>query len=118
MAKIPVRFSGPLQANIHNLDSKLNGRMIAIMNYQKQRSIKDMKLNAPWTDRTSNARNGLNGEVVVVPKKSWALVLYHQVPYGIWLELANGKKYAVIIPQIQKASAGLERLLDKLLGVN
>jgi hypothetical protein len=58
-----------------------------------------MKTNAPWTDRTGNARNGLaaqpydEGDAV-------GIVLYHQVSYGIWLEVRWGGRYAIINPTI------------------
>src|SRR5690348_580173 len=54
-----------------------------------------MKQRAPWTDRTTNARNGLfcdaeftGGQVVVV--------FGHSVTYGKYLELAHGHKYAIL----------------------
>ena len=59
-----------------------------------------MKDNAPWTDRTGNARNGLaatsgaEGDLHV-------LVLYGQVPYQIYLELKNSGEYAIIWPTVQ-----------------
>ena len=76
-----------------------------------------MKLNAPWSDQTGNARNGLaarayrdNDEV--------GIVLFHQVPYGIWLETRFGGKYAIIEPTIEAMSptvmASFERILDRL----
>lgn len=57
------------------------------------------KMNAPWQDQTTNARNGLaarafeEGSAVVI-------MLYHQVPYGIWLEVRFGGKNAIIQPTL------------------
>lgn len=76
-----------------------------------------MKINAPWTDRTSNARNGLaaraydeNDEV--------GIVLFHQVDYGIWLETRFGGRYAIIDPTIEvmgpKVMARYNRLLERI----
>lgn len=53
------------------------------------------KTNARWTDRTSNARQRLQGSI------RWegdALIaaIRHNVDYGIWLELCNEKKYAIL----------------------
>jgi hypothetical protein len=59
-----------------------------------------MKSNAKWTDRTGNARNGL-GAKSVVNKNQVAIVLYHSVPYGIWLEVRWDGKYAVINPAVE-----------------
>lgn len=58
-----------------------------------------MKQNAPWTDRTGNARQTLWAEAfdfadVVV------LAFGHGVSYGVFLELANAGRYAVITPAL------------------
>lgn len=55
---------------------------------------------APWSDRTGAARDGLVasvyndfGEIV--------LELAHSVDYGIWLELIQGGRFAVIMPTLE-----------------
>ena len=55
------------------------------------------KENAPWTDRTGHARQGLHGGVDVDDTK-FVLYLSHGVEYGIWLEIAHGGNYAIIKP--------------------
>lgn len=62
------------------------------------------KANAPWTDRTGNARNGLdvdvyhsNGEVV--------LDLFHTVDYGQWLETIQSGDLAIIMPTLERFAA-------------
>lgn len=76
-----------------------------------------MKLNAPWTDQTGNARNGLAARAYR-DKDEIGIVLYHQVSYGIWLETRFGGKYAIIEPTIQamspKVMARYERILDRI----
>ena len=75
------------------------------------------KINAPWTDQTGNARNGLAARAYR-EKDEIGIVLYHQVPYGIWLETRFGGRYAIIEPTIQAMSpevmAAFERILDRL----
>jgi hypothetical protein len=58
-----------------------------------------MKLNAPWTDRTSNARNGL-GAVVFKQGSKWVLNLFGRASYQIYLEKSNSGRYAIIGPTI------------------
>jgi hypothetical protein len=76
-----------------------------------------MKINAPWTDQTGNARNGLAARAYR-DKDEIGIVLYHQVTYGIWLETRFGGKYAIIEPTIQamspKIMARYERILDRI----
>lgn len=57
---------------------------------------------APWTDRTSAARNGLKAFVEVEKGKILG-ILATRAPYGIWLEIANGGKYKIIRPSLNVA---------------
>ena len=63
-----------------------------------------MKADAPWTDRTGNARQGLSGDAERVGT-SIVLTLFHVMDYGIWLEVAHAGNYAVIMPTIQANAA-------------
>lgn len=58
------------------------------------------KRNRPWTDRTSRARQGLTG-FVTQTKTGWRINIAQTVDYGIWLELANEKKYAILEPTVR-----------------
>lgn len=84
------------------------GRIATIM----QNSAKQ---NAPWTDRTGNARSGIfataeqdlaRGMVVIYLSHSAAL------DYGVWLELANGGRYGVIMQTIEAHLPELKAMLD------
>jgi hypothetical protein len=56
--------------------------------------------NAPWTDRTGDARSGLYAEVYEEFGEI-VLELGHSVDYGIWLELKDNGKYAIIMPTLE-----------------
>ena len=60
-----------------------------------------MKANAPWTDRTGNARQTLNTEVMDLTSEI-AIVLAHGVDYGVYLELAHGGQYEIIGPALDE----------------
>lgn len=72
----------------------LSGNRVA-----KQRA-KDMeewaKEHAPWTDRTGEARRTLAATVAESPGVIGEITIAHGVPYGVWLEIANGGRYAII----------------------
>lgn len=76
-----------------------------------------MKVNAPWTDRTGNARNGLAARAYEAGDEV-GIVLYHQVSYGIWLEVRWSGRYAIINPTIDvmgpKVMQSFEGLLDRI----
>jgi len=61
----------------------------------------EAKANAPWTDRTGQARQGLRGFVEDLSATSVALYLSHQKEYGIYLELAYQARYAIIMPTLE-----------------
>lgn len=58
------------------------------------------KQNAPWTDRTARARQSLTG-YVEKELDGYKLILSHGVDYGLWLELANEKNYAIVEPTVR-----------------
>lgn len=76
-----------------------------------------MKRNRKWTDRTGSAKARLSASVDEV-SNGFLIALAHGVEYGIWLELANEKQYAIIQPTILSQSGevmeGFEGLLNKL----
>lgn len=77
------------------------------------------KQNAPWTDRSGNARAGLHAKASPINGgQSFELLLAHSVFYGIFLESRFSGKYAIIMPTInwvgqlliQRIAAGLDKL--------
>lgn len=60
-----------------------------------------MRFNALWTDRTGNARAGLRAVHESDPMVRHELVLFHTMPYGIWLEVRFSGKYAIIAPTLE-----------------
>lgn len=105
---------GGLRSNLRNGPKKLMEAAIITA----QRSAPDvenyMKTNAPWTDQTGNARNGLTarpfqeGETV-------GIVLSHSVPYGIYLEAKWSGRYAIIQPTIDAMGPVVMRRYERLM---
>lgn len=79
-----------------------------------------MKHNAPWQDRTTNARNGLFAKASKGTKNLFRIVLAHTVDYGIYLEegTRNMHPYPVIQPALHlfapRVIDTLTRILDRL----
>lgn len=76
------------------------------------------RANAPWTDRTGNARTGLFGTAERdIAQKVVTIFLSHSpvIDYGIWLELSNGSSFAIIMRTIESHLPGLRADLDALL---
>ena len=61
-----------------------------------------LRANAPWQDRTGNARRGLRAVPVDMRQDAAALLLIHSVRYGAALELRHAGRYAVISPTLAR----------------
>ena len=59
-----------------------------------------MKINRPWKDHTVRARQGLSGTHERTAETEWTITLSHSVSYGVFLELAHEKRFAIIQPTI------------------
>jgi len=73
------------------------------------------KVNARWTDRTGNARQGIKGESMWVDTTKITIALSYSVDYGIWLELAMEKKYAILEEAIEQNKDELIEAYKRLM---
>ena len=103
-----------------NLEQYLVKSLAAIDMYSKTAAASletYAKRNRPWTDRTNRARQGLTGSNEMTAT-SVRVVLAHTVDYGLWLELAHEKKYAIVEPTVRLKSNeivnGMNLLLDRI----
>ena len=101
-ASFSMHWEGDLtEQRVQQIGPRIKRAMVAAANRTAPQAESYMRSNAPWTDRTGNARNGLRAQVVV-DTNSVAIVLHHSVPYGIWLEVRWSGRYAIIEPTIQQ----------------
>ena len=70
------------------------------LNYFAPQIEADMKQKASWTDQSANARQTLAAFVHRTPDM---VILYakQHMWYGIFLELKNGGRYAIVMPTLQ-----------------
>lgn len=92
--------AGTVAKNLIKTESKA---ILAIKMYA-QTSVKkmegDAKSQARWTDRTGHARQRLIG-YVTDEFEGVRLNLAHGVDYGLWLEVANEKRFAIVEPIVR-----------------
>lgn len=91
-------------------------RVFAEQGAMKLRS--NAQRNAKWTDRTGSARQRLNSYVSATGN-GYRITLAHGVDYGIWLELAHEKRFAIIPQTINYVGTfeimpAFERFLERL----
>lgn len=102
------------------METKLLRAVYATMKYWDGPAERHMKHNAPWKDRTTNARNGLFAIAQKVSRTVFNIVLGHSVDYGVYLEegTENMRAYPIIRPTIAlygpKVVGTLTKILDRL----
>lgn len=92
----------------------LSGRRIAHEQAAEMEAY--AKQNAPWQDRTGAARAGLTATVEETGQIG-TIVLSHGVPHGIWLEVANGGRFAIIAPTIDLFGGRVMRSLQNMINL-
>lgn len=108
-------------SELHDALEKLPERLEeALMGYGKTSAKKLRTLavkNRPWTDHTAHARQRLHGEVERY-NTGIRIILAHGVEYGVYLEFAHEKRYAVIYPILQREAGnvmqGLQNLFERI----
>lgn len=74
-----------------------------------------MKTNAPWVDRTGNARQSLCAEVEQIVMGA-RIALDYGVSYGVFLELGMQSEYAIIAPALDYWSPLIWKEVQKRMG--
>ena len=104
-----------LKKNLDKMSVKL-GAVILMYSATKASEIQaKMKINRPWTDRTGMAKALLNAKVSQPNNNTIRITLSHGVNYGIWLELAHEKNYAIIAPTIREEGPRIVEDLNNLM---
>lgn len=106
--------------SVEVMEKKLERAIFGVCKYWDAPVERHMKHNAPWTDRTTNARNGLEAEAAKLGGGVFAIILRHSVDYGRYLELGTRYMRArpIILPTIDlyapKVIKTLTKILDRL----
>ena len=104
---------------LKNLETMSKRAPVAVKMYAStaaKKLEKDAKQRAPWTDRTGQARQRLNAFVTEISPGICVITIAHGVDYGVFLELAHEKRFATIMPTIQRLSPEIMRGLKVLIG--
>ena len=108
-----LTWSGDMTDKINQFGPKMKRAMVTGAKYIEPQAVEHMKNNAPWTDRTANARNGLSAQTEV-GRNSVTIYLFHTVPYGPWLEVRWSGKFQIINPTVELFAPKLVELVAKL----
>lgn len=108
-------ISNPIPERMAALQIGMAKAVESVMQYNANDAQNFARANAPWTDRTGNARQGLFAKNFKRGKLSHTIVIWHSVPYGIWLELANDRKYKIIEPTWLRTGRNVMADLQKVM---
>lgn len=114
MPRASVKWTNTLGKGLKVGDKSLQAAVWTVMQRGAIEGQNHMRTNAPWTDRTGNARQGLFGRAYRNGVSGYVIVYYGTVPYQIWLEVANSGKYKIINPTLQVMGP---RVMANLQGV-
>jgi hypothetical protein len=104
----------PLLKGITVLDERTDRGVAGVVEYWDSRIESHMKINAPWKDRTGNARIGLFAKAGHERGQRHWIDLGHRVPYGIWLEIRWEGRYAIVFPTLIMFGPRIMKTLNKL----
>lgn len=109
-------FSEQLKHNMVNFERRIFAVLYAYSQESGKKMMDYAKKNAKWTDRSGDARRGLNYQVER-NDDNFKIYVCQGVHYGKWLELISGKKWAILWPTIQamspKVISGMNKLIEK-----
>lgn len=104
-----------VERKLLNLESKAD---IAIKMYAQQGATKFenyAKINKRWIDRTGHARQRLVGYVEKL-SQSVRIYIAHGVDYGIYLELAHEKRFAILQETVNNNSKEILEGYTNMIG--
>lgn len=113
-----IKFNdSELNRGIDEFDVKLQAALGMYCETAAKKLETKAKVERPWTDRTGDARKRLVGTSEMEGTRGH-IVLAQGVEYGIWLELAHEKQYAIVEPTIRQSGnevlTGLEHFIERL----
>ena len=102
---------------LEQMQAKTRASLQIIADTAAKSMEKYAKTNARWTDRTGNARQRLKGSTRW-EQEALIAAISHNVDYGMWLELCNEKKYAILEEALDSQAQNLldayQRFLEQL----
>lgn len=114
MAK-PLIDYDTLTPSLKRLLPRVDAAVDLVFDYAVATAETAMRTNAPWHDRTGNARAGLGAIHNADPMRSHTLTLFHSVSYGIWLELRWSGRYAIIGPTLFDLSETMSKQIAQAI---
>lgn len=103
--------------NLHEWEEKVHDACAEILEYQIAEAENWARANRRWTDVTGQAAQGLKGTAEKTQDGARA-VLSHTVQHGVYLELAHGRQFAIVLEAIHAkfSPQKLGKMMQALFG--
>lgn len=98
---------------LRTMNARADRFITASVAYHATQATNYARQNAPWTDRTTNARNGLFARAERDHPK-YRIIVGHSVPYGVWLEVRWSGRYQIIRPTVDHTGQELMRTISTM----
>ncbi len=110
---VQVQWTGVPQmvANMNSYQGRVLFAIQQVCNYFAVVLEQSAKQEAPWQDRTANARQSLHAWVEV-SQDVVSLYLSHGVDYGVYLETKYAGRYAIIWDTIESHLLEIRKMLQ------
>lgn len=116
MATIQWTNTIQITQNMSRYGDAIKDAMLAIGEYNAPRMEADAKHEANWQDHTGHARGTLNAQVWQTDNGDVTIIqLSHGVFYGIFLEVRNQGRYAIVIPMMQRYYPIVWKMVEEAL---
>lgn len=103
MAQIVWAGTVEITQNMQRYGEAIKDTMLSIGESVAPRMETDAKHEAKWQDHTANARQSLNGRAWQTDNGDVTIIqLSHGVFYGLFLEVRNQGRFAIVIPMMQR----------------
>lgn len=100
-----------LSGSLNFSPGEVFGSVVEILAADADAVLGYAQANAPWEDRSGLARSGL-GTDVYEEDGNVNLVLFHTVDYGLWLEVIQSGRFAIIMPTLEAMAPGIFRSVN------
>lgn len=107
-----MRVTNTFNANM--VEQRMRAAIGLLADTAAQSMEAEAKTNARWEDRTSNARNSIQGSFGWEGSKA-KITLSGNMDYSVCLELAHEKRFAILVPTIQRNAPNVLNAYQRLV---
>lgn len=102
-----------VQAQVDALEADL----VALANEMLDEVVADMKMQAPWTDRTGDARAALFTALIHEARRTVGILISHGslIDYSVFLEYAHAGRFAILAPTVDRWGPVLFRRAQEIV---